>query len=53
MFDMTLVRSYTNEQRGSDGAAAAQGRGGGDFVNSLRTPFERIQLAALIGMGVL
>jgi hypothetical protein len=54
MFDMTLVRSYTNEQRGSDGAAAAQGRGGGDFVNSLQDAVRENPIsAALIGMGVL
>ena len=51
---MTLVRSYTNEQRGSDGAAAAQGRGGGDFVNSLQDAVRENPIsAALIGMGVL
>ena len=51
---MTLVRSYTNEQRGSDGAAAAQGRGSGDFVNSLQDAVRENPIsAALIGMGVL
>ena len=51
---MTLVRSYTNEQRGSDGAAAAHGRGSGDFVNSLQDAVRENPIsAALIGMGVL
>jgi hypothetical protein len=53
MSDMTLVRSYTNEQRGSYGAAP-HGRGGGDFVNSLQDAVRENPIsAALIGMGVL
>jgi hypothetical protein len=54
MFDMTLVRSYSNEQRGFYGAAAPHGRGGGDFVNSLQDAVRENPIsAALIGMGVL
>jgi hypothetical protein len=50
---MTLVRSYTNEQRGSYGAAQ-HGRGRGDFVNSLQDAVRENPIsAALIGMGVL
>jgi hypothetical protein len=53
MSDMTLVRSYTNEQRGSYGAAS-HGRGSGDFVNSLQDAVRENPIsAALIGMGVL
>jgi hypothetical protein len=53
MSDMTLVRSYTNEQRGSYGAAP-HGRGSGDFVNSLQDAVRENPIsAALIGMGVL
>jgi hypothetical protein len=51
---MTVVRSYTHEQRDSDGAAASQGRGSGDFVNSLQDAVRENPIsAALIGMGVL
>jgi hypothetical protein len=54
MFDMTVVRSYTHEQHDSDGAAASQGRGSGDFVNSLQDAVRENPIsAALIGMGVL
>jgi len=54
MFDMTLVRSYSNEQRGFYGAAAPHGRGGGEFVNSLQDAVRENPIsAALIGMGVL
>jgi len=50
---MTLVRSYTNEQRGSHGAAP-HGRGSGEFVNSLQDAVRENPIsAALIGMGVL
>jgi hypothetical protein len=50
---MTLVRSYTNEQRGSYGAAS-HGRGSGYFVNSLQDAVRENPIsAALIGMGVL
>jgi len=51
---MTLVRSYSNEQRGFYGAAAPHGRGGGEFVNSLQDAVRENPIsAALIGMGVL
>jgi hypothetical protein len=54
MFDMTVVRSYTNGDRGSDGALAAHGGGSGDFVNSLQDAIRENPIsAALIGMGVL
>ena len=54
MFDMTLVRSHSNEQRGFYGAAAPHGRGGGDFVNSLQDAVREYPIsAALIGIGVL
>jgi len=51
---MTVVRSFTHEQHDSDGAAASQGRGSGDFVNSLQDAVRENPIsAALIGMGVL
>ena len=51
---MTVVRSYTNGDRGSDGASAAHGGGSGDFVNSLQDAIRENPIsAALIGMGVL
>ena len=51
---MTVVRSYTNGQRGSHGAAAPHGRGSGDFVNALQDAVRDNPIsAALIGMGVL
>lgn len=51
---MTVVRSYTHKQHDSDGAAASQGRGSGDFVNSLQDAVRENPIsAALIGMGVL
>jgi hypothetical protein len=54
MFNMSEVRSYTNGQRGSTGAAAPHGRGSGDFVNSLQDAVRDNPIsAALIGMGVL
>jgi hypothetical protein len=53
MSDMTLVRSYTNEQRGSYGATP-NGRVSGDFFNSLQDAVRENPIsAALIGMGVL
>jgi hypothetical protein len=53
MFDMTLVRSYTDEQRGSYGATP-NGRVSGDFFNSLQDAVRENPLsAALIGMGML
>jgi hypothetical protein len=54
MFNMTEVRSYTNGQRGSNGVAAPDGQGGGDFVNALQDAVRENPIsAALIGMGVL
>jgi hypothetical protein len=53
MFDMTLVRSYTDEQRGSYGATP-NGRVSGDFFNSLQDAVRENPIsAALIGMGAL
>jgi hypothetical protein len=53
MFDMTLVRSYTDEQRGSYGATP-NGRVSGDFFNSLQDAVRENPIsAALIGMGML
>ena len=50
---MTLVRSYTNEQRGSYGATP-HGRVSGDFFNSLQDAVRENPIsAALIGMGML
>jgi hypothetical protein len=50
---MTLVRSYTDEQRGSYGATP-NGRVSGDFFNSLQDAVRENPIsAALIGMGML
>lgn len=51
---MTDFRSYTNGQRGPDGAAAVHPRGSGDFVNALQDAVRENPIAAaFIGMGVL
>jgi phage-related protein len=51
---MNDFRSYTNGQRGPDGAAALHPRGSGDFVNALQDAVRQNPIAAaFIGMGVL
>jgi hypothetical protein len=51
---MTLIRSYTDGQRGPSDTAAAQATGHGDFLNALQGAVrENPVAAALIGMGVL
>jgi hypothetical protein len=53
-FNMSEVRSYTNGQRSSYGAAPPHGRGNGDFINALQDAVRDNPIsAALIGMGVL
>jgi len=53
MFDMTVVRSYTNGQR-DPSSATPHGEGVGDFFDSLQDAVREYPIsAALIGMGVL